>query len=115
MVRTPRRCAAFSAHPRALIRVCERCPSNNLRVAGTNIDACDISGILIDGGAAIDIVGSEPKARALFRLCCLLGPKLNLLCARTDLIEGNAGPAIILSAGLFGAPMGITIESNYCR
>ena len=61
---------------------------NNLRVAGTNIDSCDISGILIDGGGAIDIVG--------------------------NLIEGNAGPAIILSAGLFGAPMGVTIESNYC-
>jgi len=60
---------------------------NNMRISGTNIDSMDITGVLIDGGAAIDIVG--------------------------NLIEGNAGPAIIASAGWWGAPMGITIESNY--
>ena len=60
---------------------------NNLRVVGSSIHSSDITGILVDGGAAIDILG--------------------------NLIEGNAGPAIILSAGDFGAPMGVTITSNY--
>ena len=59
-----------------------------MRITGTNIDSMDLTGVLIDGGAAIDIVG--------------------------NLIEGNAGPAIIVSAGMWGAPMGVTIESNYC-
>ena len=43
--------------------------------------------MLIDGGAATDIVG--------------------------NLIEGNAGPAVIVSAGYWGAPMGVTITANY--
>eukprot|EP01051_Picozoa_sp_SAG22_P003139 SAG22_NODE_150_length_17426_cov_8.082588_4_plen_81_part_00 len=60
-----------------------------MRIAGTNIDSMDIAGVIIDGGAATDIVG--------------------------NLIEGNAGPAIIVTAGWWGAPMGVTIESNYCE
>eukprot|EP01051_Picozoa_sp_SAG22_P003142 SAG22_NODE_150_length_17426_cov_8.082588_7_plen_116_part_00 len=49
----------------------------------------DVAGIMIDGGASIDIVG--------------------------NLIEGNGGPGIILSAGIWGAPTGITVQSNYCE
>eukprot|EP01052_Picozoa_sp_SAG31_P001623 SAG31_NODE_55_length_29938_cov_9.154027_13_plen_755_part_00 len=62
---------------------------NNMRISGTNIDMQDIAGVMIDGGASIDIVG--------------------------NLIEGNGGPGIILSAGIWGAPNGITIQSNYCK
>eukprot|EP01045_Picozoa_sp_COSAG04_P011548 COSAG04_NODE_745_length_10645_cov_3.473639_7_plen_740_part_00 len=60
---------------------------NNMRITGTNIDMMDLTGIMIDGGAATDIVG--------------------------NLIEGNSGPAITLSAGIWGAPEGIVISSNY--
>ena len=58
-----------------------------MRITGTNIDMMDLTGIMIDGGAATDIVG--------------------------NLIEGNSGPAITLSAGIWGAPEGIVISSNY--
>ena len=39
---------------------------NNMRITGSNIDMMDLAGIVIDGGAATDIVG--------------------------NLIEGNSGP-----------------------
>ena len=47
----------------------------------------DIAGIIIDGGGAINII--------------------------SNCIEGNAGPAIILTAGIWGAPAGILIQANY--
>jgi hypothetical protein len=52
-----------------------------------NINSMDIAGIIIDGGGAINII--------------------------SNCIEGNAGPAIILTAGIWGAPAGILIQANY--
>jgi hypothetical protein len=60
---------------------------NNMRITGSNINSMQLAAVLIDGGAAIDIDG--------------------------NLLEGNGGPAIILSGGIWGAPQGVTITSNY--
>jgi hypothetical protein len=60
---------------------------NNLRVTGGNFDGHDIAGIMIDGGNAIEI--------------------------DSNCIEGNSGPAAIVTGGIWGAPMGVSYSNNY--
>ena len=60
---------------------------NNLRVTGGNFDGHDIAGIVVDGGNAIEI--------------------------DSNCIEGNSGPAVIVSGGIWGAPMAVSVTNNY--
>ena len=60
---------------------------NNLRVTGGNFDGHDIAGIVVDGGNAIEI--------------------------DSNCIEGNSGPAVIVSGGIWGGPMGVSYSNNY--